>query len=61
MLLNVQIQFSEYDNDWEVNVWDREEGERVEYLERIFPTEKDASDYVDSLAADKQYDIIHID
>ncbi|AII27909.1 hypothetical protein LD13_gp008 [Bacillus phage Bobb] len=61
MLLNVQIHFSDYDEDWEVNVWERETGERIEDLERIFQTEEDASSYVNSLVANKAYDVFHID
>lgn len=60
MLLEVQIQYSEYDQDWEVNVWNRESGEREEDLERVFPTEGEASEYVDSLVRDKRYDVFHI-
>jgi hypothetical protein len=60
MLLEVQIQFSEYDNDYEVNVWDQEDGERVEDLERVFPTEEEATDYVKSLIKNKRYVVTQI-
>jgi hypothetical protein len=60
MLLEVKIEFSVCDGDWEVNVWDREDGERVEDLEGVFPEENDAEEHVNSLIKNKQYDVVRI-
>lgn len=60
MNIDVQVKYSELDEDWEVNVWDQEDDERVEDLERTFPTKDDANEYVDSLVKNKKYVVTHI-
>lgn len=58
MILEVQI-LPEGD-EYEVQVWNVEEQEREEDLERTFPTFEDASAYTDELARDKRYVVTHV-
>lgn len=60
MIIEVQKEYAKQDEDWEVNVWDEEDNERLEDLERTFPTEEEADEYVLSLVKDKQYVVKHI-
>jgi hypothetical protein len=59
-IMILEISLIKKDEEWEVQIWDVENQERVEDLERVFDDEKEASDYIDSLAKNKKYVIYHV-
>ena len=57
MLLEVSV--IEEKDSCEVQVWNVENEEREEEMERTFDQPEEASDYIDSLVKDKRYVIHH--
>ncbi|QST02167.1 hypothetical protein IMZ31_22200 (plasmid) [Pontibacillus sp. ALD_SL1] len=62
MIIEVSIveEETQEDHEFQVHVWDVEEQENAEELERTFFSSKEASDYVDSLVQDKKYVVYHV-
>lgn len=58
--MNIEVSILNEETHFEVQVWNTDEGERAEDLERSFDTQTEVDDYVDDLVQNKQYIVQHV-